>query len=91
MRELGKYGAVFRTNSGQFYSKSGHRISGLPKGFSDLLFIRRDGMACFIEVKAGDNKLSPEQEIFIARMRSLGAKAGVARSVEDALSICGIQ
>ena len=87
---LGKYGAVFRTNSGRFYAKSGRSVSGLPKGFSDLLFIRPDGIACFIELKTGKNKASPEQEQFIAKMQKQGAFAGIARTAEEALEICRI-
>ena len=90
MRELGRHGAVFRTNAGQFYTKSGQRVSGLPRGFSDLLFIRNDGVGCFIECKADKGKLSEEQGRFIDRMRKLGARAGVAYTVDDALRICGI-
>jgi hypothetical protein len=51
MRELGTHGAVFRTNAGQFYIKSGQPVSGLPKGFSDILFVGNDGVSCFVEVR----------------------------------------
>jgi len=90
MQELGKHGAVFRTNAGRLYTRSGQAVSGLPKGFTDILFVRPDGQACFIECKIKNNKASPEQAAFIDRMKSLGARAGIARSVSDASQICGI-
>ena len=89
--ELGKYGAVFRTNAGQYYTKTGQRVSGLPKGFSDILFIRNDGIACFIECKTGNNKASLKQQRFIERMQALGARAGIAHSVAEAAELCGLQ
>ena len=91
MQELGKHGAVFRTNAGRFYTRSGKAISGLPKGFADILFIRPDGQACFIECKVKGNKPTPEQEAFVERMQSLGARAGIAHSVDDAVLICDIR
>jgi len=90
MVSLGKYGAVYRCNSGVVALPNGRRFNGMPKGFSDILFIRHDGMSCFIECKIGRGKLSPEQERFIAKMQSLNARAGVARSVSEALEICGL-
>jgi len=30
LREIGKHGAVFRTNAGQLYTKDGQPVSGLP-------------------------------------------------------------
>lgn len=65
-----------------------HFDTGLPKGFSDLFGFRiPDGRAFFIEVKSPTGKVRPEQQNFIERMRSNGALAGVARSVEDARKI----
>ena len=90
MRELGRHGQIFRTNAGQFYTKSGQRVGGLPKGFSDVLYIGQDGIACFVEVKMPGNKPTPEQVQFIERMQSLGARAGIAYSVEQAAEICRI-
>jgi len=90
MHELGKQGAVYRCNSGSIPLPNGKRFNGMPKGFSDILFVRSDGIACFIECKADKGKLSEEQERFIQRMQSLNARAGVARSVAEAMEICGI-
>ena len=90
MREIGKHAAVYRCNSGQFYTKSGQRVSGLPKGFADVMAILPGGRAAFIECKVEKGKPSPEQTQFINRMQELGALAGVARSVPEALAICGL-
>ena len=84
MQELGQHGAVFRTNSGQFFSRSGQRISGLPKGFSDLLFIGKDGVSCFVECKLPGNKPSPAQIAFLDKMAALGARSGIAYNIDDA-------
>jgi hypothetical protein len=91
MRELGKYGAVYRCNSGTVKLPNGKRFNGMPKGFSDVLFIRPDGGACFIETKTDNGKLSSEQERFMQRMQSLNARAGIARSVNEAMQICQIE
>ena len=90
MRELGKHGAVYRTNAGQFYTKRGQRVSGLPKGFSDVTLVLPGGAVCFIEAKVKPNKPTPEQLAFIGKMRRLGCRAGVAYTVDEAVEICGL-
>jgi len=90
MQELGKHGAVYRCNSGSVKLPNGKTFRGMPKGFADVMLIRADGIACFVECKADKGKLSDEQERFINRMQELNARAGVARSVLDAMNICGI-
>ncbi len=91
MREIGKHGAVFRTNAGSYYTKDGQKVSGLPKGFLDVLFIRPDGQACFVEAKVKPNKATPEQLAFVNKMNALGCRAGVAYSVSEAMEICGLE
>jgi len=90
MQELGKHGAVYRCNSGSVKLPNGKWFKGMPKGFADVMFIRSDGVACFVECKAGKGRLTDEQERFIERMRELNARAGVARSTDDAMEICEI-
>lgn len=62
-------------------------------GLSDLQFISDDGnLTCFIEVKTKKGKPSEEQENFINFINSKKNKhlrAGIARSVEDALKLIG--
>jgi hypothetical protein len=92
MKELSKHGDVFRINVVGAYTKDGRYIPpSVPKGFSDLLYIKDGGRAGFVEVKVKPNRLTPEQRRFIAHMRERGAMAGAAYSIEDALGICEIQ
>ena len=97
---LSEYGVVLRLNSGKFWQ--GRRVwsnefqqfvlidlrpvQGCPPGTSDLLFIGENNTA-FIECKDEKGKPRPEQECFIKTMQSYGHRAGIARSVEDALEI----
>ena len=101
---LSQYGIVYRLNSGKAYggqrvwdSRRGEYILvGLktialcPPGTSDLMFIGMNGKVAWIECKDNKGKLRPEQEQFIKIMRSYGYAAGVARSVDDALKIIGV-
>ena len=79
---------VFRANVGKFRTKDGRWFdTGLPRGFSDL-FAVKNGMVYFIEVKSKSGTIRPEQERFLAVMTGkYGCKAGIARSVEDAVRI----
>ena len=90
MRALGKVGCVYRTNAGSFKLPNGKYFRGMPEGFADILFIRRDGVACFIETKVKPNKPSEKQLEFIEKMKRHNCKAGVAYSLDDALAICEI-
>jgi len=99
--ELSKYGIPFRTNAGKFWqgrltTLNGHKVlmdprpvMGLPNGFTDLLFVGDDGTVAFIEIKTESGRVRPDQQKFIDMMISKGYRAGVARSVEDALKIIG--
>ena len=86
---LSKYGYVHRNNVGNFYTNYGSRVQcGVP-GESDLFFFGKDGTAAFIEVKNAKGKPTNQQIKFINLMQSYGFRAGIARSVEDALKIIG--
>ena len=80
---LSKYGIVIRMNTGNVQTQSGTYIRCGVKGMSDLLFVGQ-GYIAWIEVKTPTGKPSPEQVKFLNRMRKLGHRAGIARSVEDA-------
>lgn len=41
-----------------------------------------------VEVKAGADRLRPGQPEFLAAIKKMGGRAGVARTPEDAISIC---
>lgn len=83
---LSKYGIVIRMQSGNFELKDGRHIVCGVKGLSDLLFIG-NGKVAFIEVKNQNGKPSKEQLNFISAVHKLGHRAGIARSVEEALEI----
>ena len=81
---LSAHGVVFRMQSGMFYTETGEKIRvGIP-GMSDLLFVG-NGFIAWIEVKTAKGRPSKEQLNFIERMKALGHRAGIARSVEEAL------
>ena len=90
IKELGKHGAVFRTNCGSIRLPNGKYFRALPEGFSDLMLIRSDGVACFIECKVKPNKPTDKQIAFIQRMRRLNCRAGVAYSIYETMEICEI-
>ena len=79
---------VFRINSGKIKMADGRWFDvGVPKGFSDLVAIK-DGKISFIEVKTATGRPTAEQLNFIYVMQTrYGCRAGIARSVEDALEI----
>ena len=81
--------AVFRGNVGKFKMADGRWFdTGLPRGFSDVFGNRLgDAKAFYIEVKAGRDTLKPHQADFLEAMRKRGAIAGVARSIDDALTL----
>ena len=84
--------SVFRGNVGKVKMTDGRYFdTGLPRGWPDLMAIKA-GKIYFVEVKGPGGKLRPEQEDFLQFARTtMGCPAGVARSVEDALEICGIK
>ena len=90
MQFLGWHGAVYRTNAGAVKLANGKYFRAMPEGFSDVMFIRKDGVACFGECKVKPNKPTAKQLEFIEKMQGMHCRAGVAYSVEDALEICGI-
>ena len=91
-------GLCFRCNAGEFWQ--GRRVyspaykqdilldiravKGLPKGFTDLLYVSPYGRVAFIEVKKPGGKIRSEQAKFIERVRSMGFRAGIAHNVEEA-------
>ena len=80
---------VFRINTGKVKMADGRWFdTGVPKGFSDLIAIK-DGEITFIEVKDATGRVRPEQKKFLQTMRErYGCRAGIARSVEDAICLC---
>lgn len=99
---LSEYGIVLRLNSGQAYGgtriwdkKYGYILRDIRpialcgKGTPDLLFIGANGQIAFVEVKDYKGRAREDQKRFLAMMHKYGYRAGVARTVDDALKIIG--
>ena len=96
-------GIVFRTNAGVAWAGdkiidtpeygrvlvNPRKVTLLPEGFSDLLYVGDNSVVAFIECKTAKGKAREAQERFINLMRRMGHRAGIARSVSDALEIVG--
>lgn len=90
---------VIRLASGDMLIKNPRPFeTGVPAGFTDTFgvtsqVITQDmvgqtvGIAHFIEYKSTTGKPTERQQAFIAAMKRLGARAGVARSAADAVAI----
>ena len=90
---------VKKTTDGGVYIPNARPFNtGLPPGYSDISGVvpvvitpemvgQKIGVAAFIEVKTLTGRIRPEQQHFIDFMRSIGARAGIARSVEQAVNI----
>jgi hypothetical protein len=84
---LSEFGTVIRMNSGVFLTENGNHVrNGIP-GMPDLLFVGDCGRTAWIEVKTEKGKVSKQQEQFIQMLLDNGHRAGVARSVDEALKI----
>lgn len=93
-------GVVFRTNAGEAWQGEkvwSHEFNqyvlvnmrpykGLPKGFSDLLYIGPAADTAFLEVKNEKGKTSKEQDNFLALMRKFGHSTAVVRSADEAVA-----
>jgi hypothetical protein len=65
-------------------------LHGMPEGWPDLtgFTVTPTGtVPVFVEVKDATGRVRPEQFKFLEFLRSMGCRAGVARSVEDARKI----
>ena len=79
---------LMRNNVGGFQAMDGRWIHyGLGgKGGSDLIGVTREGRFVAVEVKL-TGKATVEQLEFVAMVRKQGGLAGIAYSVEEALTI----
>lgn len=86
---LNPYAVIFRTNVGKVRMADGRFFdTGLSPGHSDLSGFRKsDGKAIFLEIKTEKGRLRKEQIHFLEVMSEYPVIAGVARSVEQAISI----
>lgn len=85
---LGYTGRVIH-KQGDVVTLAGSRVIpfGLCVGSADLIGITKEGKFLAVEVKTKTGKPTKEQLNFIAAVNAAGGKAGIARSVEEALSI----
>lgn len=84
----GWVGPTKRHNDGSVTIKHAQPFVGVPEGVSDLIGCAADGAFCAVEVKTEKGRPSDAQMAYIQMVRSLGGRAGVARSPEDAVRIC---
>jgi hypothetical protein len=70
-------------------ARQGHenKLMGYCKGWPDLMFAfaHKGWGGLFIELKTPNGKISPEQEVIIARLNETGYKAVICRSPEEAI------
>lgn len=92
---------VFRNNTGSAWlgkpiHRAGKQVTltearmmpyGLCVGSSDLIGVAPDGRFLAVEVKTATGRVSKEQQTFIDVVRRAGGRAGIARSVDEALEL----
>jgi len=91
MLALSKNGfTVFRSNAGRVRTESGAMIMLFPRGFPDICGFRHsDGRFFCLEIKNEKGRLRPDQKLFAQFIKPFPVLYGVARSVDDALTIVG--
>lgn len=82
---------LFRNNIGKLQDERGTWIAfGVGgKGGGDLIGWTRSGQFASVEVKTDKGRVTGEQQAFIDAVKRAGGKAGVARSIAEALAILG--
>lgn len=102
---LSEYGIPLRLNSGKFWqgdrvwSKEFNQyvlvnlrpVQGCPEGTPDLLFLGENNNVAFIECKTKKGSAREKQKTFAEIMRRYKIKHGIARCIEDALKIIGVE
>jgi len=69
----------WRNTTGAIRAQSGHWLRYGKKGSSDIIGVMPDGRALFVECKAPDGRLSPEQREFLDEARRSGALCVLAK------------
>jgi hypothetical protein len=76
--------ASFRANVGTVRMTDGRYFNtGLPKGFSDIFAVDKQGKAYFFETKIKPNKPTLEQLNFLEKMRERGCFADVIYNLDE--------
>lgn len=75
-------------NSGKRTEAGGRRLKaeGMMPGFPDLILLRAGGLVGFMEVKALDGSLQPNQRDCAAMLTRMGQLYAVVRSQDEALA-----
>lgn len=83
---------AWRNDTGALPGPGGRLIRyGLCRGSADIIAIAPDGVFVAIEVKTAKGRTSPDQERFLAVIRSKGGRSGVARCASQAVAIASGQ
>ena len=74
---------IFNCPTGVYYTDTGIPVKVGVKGQADILGIRCDGIFLAIEVKAGHDRLRPEQQSYRDMVLKFGGRWVEARTPED--------
>ena len=85
----GWVGPTTRHGDGSVTIRNAQPFVGVPDGVSDLIGCAKDGAFVAIEVKTKTGRPSDAQTAYIAMVHRLGGRAGIARTVDEALAIAG--
>lgn len=91
-------GEILSNKDNMLLMKNPRKVQGAPEGTSDIIGVTsvmittqmvgsRVGVFTAIEVKKPGQKPKPHQEHFLLKMHEMGAIAGVASSLEQAIQI----
>jgi hypothetical protein len=81
---------VWRQNNGAVYDAKfeGYRRNSSTPGISDIIgYHKKTGTFIAAEIKAGKDKLSKEQEIFLSQVKRAGGIAIVIKNIDDVENI----
>jgi len=79
---------IWRNNTGCLPDANGRPIKfGLCVGSSDLIGVAPDGKFLAVECKTALGQPTDKQLAFIATVKRMGGRAGIARSADDAVKI----
>ena len=62
------------------------KATGVKRGITDLVFIYEEGQTAWLELKTGKVPLSDEQLGIQYRMKTMGHRHAVARTIDEALT-----
>lgn len=85
----GWVGPTTRHNDGSVSIKHAQPFVGVPEGVSDLIGCAKDGAFVALEIKTEKGRPSDAQTAYIQMINALGGRAGVVRSIEEALRVAG--